>query len=313
MQEEHREIDNRVHVDLAHLQSMQRFARRVSFLPKQPAGSVLNGQHASRLRGRGLNFEELRQYQKGDDVRTIDWKVTARTREPHVRVYSEERDRPVLILVDQRMSMFFGSKLNMKSVTAAEAAALAAWRIRLQGDRVGGAIFSDDSIAELTPKASSVALNRFLSVLASANSRLEPGLQPDVSVSLNDVLRAATRVAKTGIMILVFSDFHDIDEGSEPLLRRLSAHNDVLLFPVSDPAGNALPDDFRVVASDRELQVTIDAADRSTVEGIRQIAERRSEHLLELERKYGIVAVPLTTGENTEQQVLKLLSGEGKG
>ncbi|MEZ5858576.1 MAG: DUF58 domain-containing protein [Geminicoccaceae bacterium] len=119
--------DPRVRVTLGHLRSLEGRARGLTFLPRQPARSVLNGRHASRLRGRGLNFEELRDYLPGDDVRAIDWKVTARTGRPHVRVMTEERDRPALIVVDQRMSMFFGSRLNMKSVTAAEAAALAAF------------------------------------------------------------------------------------------------------------------------------------------------------------------------------------------
>ncbi len=304
--------DLRVHVDLAHLQSLQRFARRISFLPKQPAGSVLNGQHASKLRGRGLNFEELRHYQKGDDVRTIDWKVTARTKEPYVRVYTEERDRPTLLLVDQRMSMFFGSTLNMKSVTAAESAALAAWRIRMQGDRVGGVVFSDDKIAEFPPKSSNVALNRYLSALSNANSRLEPGLQPKVEVSLNSVMQSAVRVAKTGMMILIFSDFHDLDEQSEPLLRRLGAHNDVMLFHVTDPVAKAMPDDFKVVVSDGDLQVTLDGAVRNTEEQIRNIAIARAERLLLLERKYGMVVLPLSSAENTEQQILRLLSPEAR-
>ena len=143
--------DSRVRVDLAHLRRLEGPAKALSLLPRQPAHSVLNGRHASRLRGRGLNFEELRDYLPGDDVRAIDWKVTARTGEPHVRVYTEERDRPALILVDQRMSMFFGSKHNMKSVTAAEAAALAAFSILDQGDRIGGIVFGDEMVAELRP------------------------------------------------------------------------------------------------------------------------------------------------------------------
>ena len=88
--------------------------------------SILAGRHASRLRGRGLNFEEIRRYLPGDDTRNMDWKVTARMRKPHVRVYTEERDRPCLLVVDQRQSMFFGTRRCMKSVAAAEVAALAA-------------------------------------------------------------------------------------------------------------------------------------------------------------------------------------------
>jgi uncharacterized protein (DUF58 family) len=151
-------IDPRVSVDLAHLRSLETRARTLTFLPRQPARSAMNGRHASRLRGRGLNFEELRDYLPSDDVRSIDWKVTARTGSPHVRVFTEERDRPALIVVDQRMSMFFGSKLNMKSVTAAECAALAAFRILDQGDRVGGIVFGDAALAEIRPKRSRAAL-----------------------------------------------------------------------------------------------------------------------------------------------------------
>src|SRR5210317_2057994 len=126
-------IDPRVHVDLAHLRSLKGEARAISFRPRQPSHSILNGQHASKIKGRGLNFEELRHYAMGDDVRTIDWKVTARAGAPYVRVYTEERDRQALLIVDQRMSMLFGSALNMKSVTAAEAAALAAFSVREKG------------------------------------------------------------------------------------------------------------------------------------------------------------------------------------
>ena len=167
--------DPRISVDLPHLRALEPAARGLSFLPKQPARSVLNGRHASRLRGRGLDFEDLRAYLPGDDIRTIDWKVTARTGRPHVRVMTEERDRPALIVVDQRMTMFFGSRLNMKSVTAAEAAAMAAFRILDQGDRVGGLVVGDSVLAELRPQRSRAALHRFLAALAEANALLESG------------------------------------------------------------------------------------------------------------------------------------------
>ena len=118
-------------------------------LPRQPIHSILAGRHASRLRGRGLNFEELRSYLPGDDIRNMDWKVTARMRKPHVRVFTEERDRPTLLVVDQRLSMFFGSARAMKSVAAAEATALAAWRVLEAGDRVGAIVFDDHDLIEI--------------------------------------------------------------------------------------------------------------------------------------------------------------------
>jgi uncharacterized protein (DUF58 family) len=136
-------VDERVHVSLHRLMRLQHAAAGFSFLPRQPVTSLLSGRHASRLRGRGLNFEEIRAYQAGDDIRMIDWKVTARTREAHSRVFTEERDRPGLLLVDQRVNMFFGTRVYMKSVTAAEVAALSAWRLLKATDRVGALVFND--------------------------------------------------------------------------------------------------------------------------------------------------------------------------
>ena len=132
-----------VYVGLDDLLALEHRGRKVSFLPRQPVRSLLSGRFASRMRGRGLNFEEIRDYRPGDDVRSIDWKVTARLQKPHVRVFNEERDRQALLVVDQRLSMFFGSRLAMKSVTAAEAAAIGAWRVLAAGDRVGAIVFND--------------------------------------------------------------------------------------------------------------------------------------------------------------------------
>src|SRR5215475_10388083 len=131
-----------VYVDLEDLIALEYGGRKVSFLPRQPVHSLLSGRFASRMRGRGLNFEEIRDYRAGDDIRSIDWKVTARLRKPHTRVFNEERDRQALLIVDQRLSMFFGSRLAMKSVTAAQAAAIGAWRVLAVGDRVGAIVFN---------------------------------------------------------------------------------------------------------------------------------------------------------------------------
>ncbi len=303
--------DPRIHTDLAHLRRLAGAARHLSFLPRQPARSALNGRHASRLRGRGLNFEELRNYQIGDDPRTIDWKVTARTGEPYVRVYTEERDRPALLLVDQRMSMFYGSQLNMKSVTAAEAAALAAFSIRKQGDRVGGIVFGDDTVAELRPKASNAALNRLLSSIAEANCALHATREVPQSMSLNAPLEAAARIATTGMMILVFSDFDEADDRTERIVRRLSMHNDVILFPISDPSGLVVPDDFSIVASDGTLQVELDSRDTEVRQKIQDVVGGRIARTLDWTRKYGIPVLPLSAGRETLPQVMDLMGLQG--
>jgi uncharacterized protein (DUF58 family) len=162
-----------VYADLDELMRLRFKATGFSFLPRQPIHSILSGRHASRLRGRGLNFEELRNYLPGDDTRNIDWKVTARTREPYVRVYTEEKDRTVWLLVDQRVSMFFGSRWKMKSVVAAEAAAAAAWRVLSQGDRVGAIIFDDSDMQLVPPHRSEERVAQILKQVVRKNHALD--------------------------------------------------------------------------------------------------------------------------------------------
>lgn len=299
--------DPRIHASLPHLRSLEQAARRLSFLPRQPAHSVLNGRHASRLRGRGLNFEELRDYLPGDDVRAIDWKVTARTGSPHVRVMSEERDRPALLVVDQRMSMFFGSQLNMKAVTAAEAAALAAYRILDQGDRVGGIVFGDEALAEIRPERSRRALERFLTALAEANALLRADAPPVEPVALTTVLRAVARIAPRNHLVLVFSDFDVIDEETHRLVSTISRRNDLVLVLVTDPYADELPAGHRIVVSDGELQAEIDTADRTVHRRLAEMASGRLAEILDWQRTLGVPVLPLSAAEETLPQMRHLM------
>jgi len=303
--------DPRVRVDLAHLRSLEGQARSLSFLPRQPANSVLNGRHASRLRGRGLNFEELRGYIAGDDVRAIDWKVTARTGEPHIRVYTEERDRPALLVVDQRMSMFFGTKHNMKSVTAAETAALAAFRILDQGDRVGGIVFGDDTIAEIRPQRSRRNVNILLKALAEANGQLcadAPVVDP---MPLNRPLEAVARIARRNHLIVLISDFDGIDKRTTTLIGGLARHNDLILCLVTDPAASHIPENLSLVISDGVLQAEIDTGSGQIRQRLAETSSGRLARVLDWERTIGVPVLPLDAGAETLPQIRWLMGRAG--
>jgi uncharacterized protein (DUF58 family) len=295
-------------VDLARLRALEGPSRQLSFLPRQPVRSALNGRHASRLRGRGLNFEELRDYRPGDDIRSIDWKVTARTGSPHVRVMTEERDRPALIVADQRMSMFFGTVRCMKSVTAAEAAALAAFRILEQGDRLGGIVFGDSRAAEIRPQRSRRALHRFLTALADANAMLRADAAPvDSPLPLAQVLQAVARMAPRDHLILVFSDFDAAGEQTERLISAISRHNDLILGLVSDPVARQLPDGVKLVISDGALQAEIDTGDRVQHRDLAGMAQGRLARILDWQRRFGVPVLPFSAGEETLPQMRRLL------
>ena len=300
--------DPRIHVSLAHLRSLEGAARGLSFLPRQPAASVLNGRHASRLRGRGLNFEEMRDYLPGDDIRSIDWKATARTGKPHVRVFTEERDRPALLVVDQRMSMFFGSRLNMKSVTAAEAATIAAFRILSVGDRVGGIVFSDDDIREVTPRRSQRTVFALLETIAEMNE----GLHADRSATqtpgaLNDVLQRAARIAHHDHLVIVLSDFDGVDEQTQRHLSGIAAHNDVILMLVHDPIARNLDIDTRLVVGDSQMQAEIDLQSESMVAAVGDFARDRLEKIHDWQRSINLSVLPLSAGEETLPQIRSLM------
>jgi len=300
-------VDTRIHVTLDHLRALEGQARGLSFLPRQPARSVLNGRHVSRMRGRGLNFEELRDYMPADDVRSIDWKVTARTGKPYVRVFTEERDRPTLIVVDQRMSMFFGSELNMKSVTAAECAALAAFAILAQGDRVGGIVFGDTLLAEVRPARSRRALNQFLAGLAEANQLLGPDAPNVEPQSINDVLRAVSRIAPRNHLVIVISDFDVIDDQTDKLVSGLSRHNDLVLGLVTDPFADQLPADAKLVISDGVLQASIDTADSKVHRDLQNLAQARIGAILDWQRRFGVPVLALNSAEDSLTQVRRLM------
>ena len=299
--------DPRIHVTAPGLQRLAGPARGLRFTPNQPARSLLNGRHGSRLRGRGLAFEELRDYVDGDDIRTIDWKVTARTGTPHVRVYSEERDRPTLLLIDQRVSMFFGSRVYMKSVIAAEAAALAAHAILGQGDRVGGLVFSDTHIAEHRPQRSAAALSRLLASVARANQALSADLQAPEPLALDQVLRAARRIVATGGLVLVFSDFHTLSPESESHIRALARHNDLLLFQVADPLIRQMPDGTRLPISDAQRQAELDFTTRAQREAVSAFFATRLDALRDWSRRYNAPLLPLGTEEPAIDQLRRLM------
>lgn len=279
-----------------------------SFLPRQPVHSLLSGRHASRIRGRGLNFEELRGYLPGDDVRSIDWKVTARTRRPHVRVFTEERDRPAILVVDQRLSMFFGTRKNMKSVTAAELAAAAAWRVTAAGDRVGAVVFDDRQVRDVKPHRSKSTVLRILHLLVDANRalRADSDVRPDPAM-LDRALEGVCRIAKHDYLVAILSDFDGAGDGTTRMIARLAQHNDVLAVPVYDPASTELPAGGRLVVTGGELQVEIDTAKASTRRRLAEMADRRLASVMAWQDDLGVPVMPVSAGEDSLEQVRALL------
>jgi uncharacterized protein (DUF58 family) len=301
------------YTDLNSLIRLKHLGQGFSFLPRQPIHSLLAGQKASRLRGRGLNFEEIRTYLPGDDIRNIDWKVTARMRKPHTRVYTEERDRPALLVVDQRVNMFFGSQRSMKSVTAAEATALAAWRVVGAGDRVGAIVFNDTETQVIRPRRSNKTVMQILEAVVRQNNALSTS--PDIvshPERLNEILKQTTQLAKHDYLVCVISDFDGADADTRRLMTRLAQHNDVLAGFVFDALETEIPELGPVVVGDGTLQVEVDSNDTT----LRQLyADTHADRLATartflLQRQIPII--PLDAGLPVAEQLRKLLGNRPK-
>lgn len=300
--------DADVHVRIQDLMALEPAARGLRFTSRQPINSILAGQHGSRLRGRGLDFEELRRYLPGDDLRQLDWRASQRLGKPYVRTYSEERDRPLLVLVDQRMSMHFGSVRSFKSVVAARVAALSSWMGYLAGDRVGGLVFSDDGVEQVRPLRSRERIQALFAAIVRRNQTLRADA-PDVDATgrLNQALQGALAHAPHDNLICLISDFAGADDQTLRLLRTLAAHNDVIATLVYDPLAVHTPLQGRLVVTQGELQVEV-AADRQQVrQPLSDFFMGRLRDVAELLRRSHVPLLSVDTANDTVTQLRREL------
>jgi uncharacterized protein (DUF58 family) len=293
-----------VYVSLAQLMALEFKARDLSFLARQPQGSILAGNHASRLRGRGLNFDELRRYQPGDDLRHLDWRASLRTGKPVVRTFTEERDRPALLVVDQRMSMFFGSQRSFKSAVAAELAALAAWMVFHAGDRVGGLVFNDQRIDSIAPLRSRKRVEALLSRIAEQNRALNAGNRDaEDEDQLDKVLQRCLALAGHDHLICIVSDFAGAGERTLQLMRQLSAHNDVIALQVYDPLAMKLPNNGRLLVTQGELQVELAIEKRNVHQPLGDFLSGRLQDVATLLRRSQVPLMMISTAEEAHTQL----------
>jgi uncharacterized protein (DUF58 family) len=227
-----------IHLTAAELIALRPRCHALRLPMRQPAASALAGAYRSRYRGRGVDFVESRNYQPGDDIRNMDWRVTARTGKPHTKVFQEERERPVLIVLDASSSMFFGTRQRLKSVAAGQLAASIAWAAVRRGDRVGGFLFAPGQHRELRPAGGRRGAMRVIQNLVEWLQPRENGVAPE---PLSTALERVRHAVRPGSLIIIISDFFSLDEDCNRHLSRLRQHNDVIGCQILDRAERELP------------------------------------------------------------------------
>lgn len=289
-----------------------RFAAAIAPLQhRKNALMRLLGNIRSTVRGRGLEFEEVRAYQAGDDVRNIDWRVTARSGKPFTKLFREEREKPLLIVVDQRQPMFFGSRNCFKSKLAAYLGAWLAWSGVEQGDRIGGLIFGNATRREIRPRRSRKTTMAWLNALLQFNNalRINHPQQGDsklfsIEQSFVDALADLRRIAKPGSSIYLLSDFHGCEHPqAREHLHALARHCEITALFIFDPLERELPSPALYAVTDGSARMIIDSGDRHLREHHRAAFEQRLQYVQQLLQSLAIPMLSISTDEPPLQKI----------
>lgn len=262
--------------------------RRIEIVTRKLVNQQMAGQYHSVFRGRGMSFDEVRAYMPGDDPRTIDWNVTARTGEPYVKTYVEERELTVLILVDMSGSMAFGTVGDEKRRVAARLAAMMAFSAIKNGDRVGLVAFTDRVEVYVPPKKGRKHVLRLIDEIL----RFDPvGAGTDLGGALEFVARVQRRQA----VVFLISDF--LDEGYERPLHVAARRHDLVPLTVVDPAEEALPDLGLVFFEDAEGGgiIALDTGSRGVRRRYDAAQARRRETRDGDLKRYGVKPIEVRT------------------
>jgi uncharacterized protein (DUF58 family) len=287
------------------LQSLIRLGGKAQHLtsPRSIIRASLQGLHLSPFKGRGMDFAETRPYENGDDVRNLDWRVTARSGKLHTKLFQEERERPVLLCVDLQPPMFFATRGVFKSVIAAQAAALLAWNAWKAGDRVGGLIFDGGNIHEVRPLRNRSRLLHLLKMISEATLN-RPQFRPQIKTQqaqtqqLSEALSNLRRVVTPGSRIFLLSDFHGIDAVVRKQLAVLARRSDLYLLMISDPMEQQFPaaGQWRVTDGRRFLQ--LDFSRKKARVDYQQQSSSRVEQLQQLAHKHHFSLIRLSTQDD---------------
>lgn len=297
-----------VRADLDVLLQLRFAARHLALNWSKKTTAARMGEYASAFRGRGMEFDEIRHYQPGDDIRRMDWRVTARTGQPYTKVFREEREQPVILVVDQSSTMHFGTRLAFKAVSATHAAAMLAWASAHHGDRVGGFVFSQNIFREIRPCKGTKGVVSVINAMVQVNH----GYLPNDAIAerglLMSVLRKLSHAVRPGSLIFFFSDFFNYSPEHEVYLRKLCRHNELVLALVHDPLEENPPPPGRYMFSDGLRFLEVNTASGKFQQEYRNHFHRRRDLLADTCKKLNLHFFSLGTHESVETVLKQALN-----
>ena len=282
------------------LVALKQKSRFLPFASGKLATSSSSGNYLSPVKGQGLEFEEVRAYAPGDDIRTIDWRVTARTGTPHTKVFREDRERSVVVYVDVNASMRFGTRGTFKSVQAARIAALLGWQANLNHDKLGSCVFGDipHGIQISSPQRSRKPLWNLFKLLT-----LQDINENAPSINLDNTLIHTISIIPTGALVYIISDFSDINESLEKQLRALRKRCKIVLIAIDDPADQNIPSLGSVVFTAQERQLYINTNNEKGRETYAQQWQKIRQSLEKMAKKLGIEILCIATDADASSEL----------
>lgn len=265
-------------------------------LPIHKQKKVLNelaGIHTSNLRGRGVDFSEVRSYQPGDDIRAMDWRVTARNQKPHIKVFHEERERPIMIVCDLRSSMFFGTQYAFKSVLAADITSLFSWAALNNGDRIGALLFDNNREIDVRPKPGRKQVMHVLHELAEFTPQQESTIEQKNTNRLADMCRHVRQITRPGSTIFFISDWQGFDQDCERQLHKIGKHNDVVALNIFDAFEKDILPLGSYPLTDGQQRMQLECYSKSQGVAHQQAFEQRLKDLKQRTLKLGIPLINL--------------------
>jgi uncharacterized protein (DUF58 family) len=294
-----------VYVSFEELMSLQERSRHIATSLSAVTKNMLQGNRPSKVNGRGGAFDKIRLYMAGDDVRNIDWNVTARLRKPYVRVFNEERETPLLLLVDQSSDMFFATRRQMKSVVAAKIAAYLLWMAHTGKRPCGGIIYGDDDHRVFRPHANTSSLYQLIEQVVQFNHKLSKQSQvSDRSFSLADGLRHLNHIVPKEAVVILISDFMQVDEACWQLIQRLSLRANVIATPICDGVIDDIPQEGHFLARYTNLEAELDFSSPASRQTISRQSQARVKQVTKQLGENGIPAHVFSTYKDVEEQLL---------
>jgi len=292
-----------INVVLQELLALRETAKALAILNKKSVKSDRYGGYLSHLKGRGIDFEETRAYGPGDDIRMMDWRVTARTGKAHTKVFREERERPVFIVGDFSQNMFFGTKVAFKSNIAAKIAATLAWSANMQGDRVGGVFFTENNHIELKPRSRNAGIFPVLNTLCDLSV---PATQQG-NQSLKDALMRLRRVAKPGSLIFIISDFQKVDHALINHLMMLAKHNEIIAIQLYDELERTPPiPNYYPITNGHDISL-MDTRNKAFCKKYIQDADNKQSLIENIFKQCQIPLIEVATHDNWLDKLLMLI------